>query len=260
VLAGFEAAVHVTTDPDTVAPALLALDFEPDTIDVSADTGIVIATITASDSLSGVSSVSLVIRAPTTGQSFGTGGSIASSGTPHNGVWELELTIPEFAEPGEWQVVNVSLHDAVGNEINLDASELDSLGYEVGVEVESSNPDTTPPVLVAVSLEPDTVSVAADSADIIAQVTVTDDLSGVENIFLHIRSPSSGQTYGINVHAPTTGTRLDGVWQTTLIIPRFGEPGEWLLTFGAHDEAGNEVNLDNAELELAGFENGVVVE
>ena len=119
---------------------------------------------------------------------------------------------------------------------------------------EPAGSDTEAPTLEGFSLNPISVDVSTDSATVRASLDISDDITGTRVISVHIASPTGGQAFGMSVHAPSSGTRLDGTWHADLIIPANAEAGIWEIShISLSDEVGNTRFLRTADLEAAGY-------
>ena len=68
--------------------------------------------------------------------------SIPVSGTVLDGTYETTVTIPQYSEVGMWTVSEVTLTDAVGNQVSWNTTELDALGFDTEIEVLSGTAGT----------------------------------------------------------------------------------------------------------------------
>lgn len=124
--------------PDTTPPRLTNFTFSPQVLDTSIGQQTVVATLHATDNLSGVS------FAPTTEAfTFFYGPFLENpsgtktlfpecfevGGTPLNGTWQCNLSVPSFSEAGAWTVSDIELKDADDNEVDYSTSQLQSLGF-----------------------------------------------------------------------------------------------------------------------------------
>jgi hypothetical protein len=99
---------------DTEPPVLTNFDFNPKSIDVSNGDGVVTCEMTITDSLSGVGSALCRISAPAGPARLCTAYA-PSSGTTFDGVWACNVTIPQYAAEGIWEVQFLNLIDNAGN-------------------------------------------------------------------------------------------------------------------------------------------------
>ena len=100
------------------------------------------------------------------------------SGTPLDGVWQATLTIPELSESGRWTVTSITVPDAAGNELGLNTSQLTTLGFPTTLGV-ISNPDTTPPTLMGITLNPSSIDITSSSQQVTLTLNLADRPAGV---------------------------------------------------------------------------------
>lgn len=114
---------------DLTPPALLDVQFEPQTIDTSKGPATITVTIHVTDDLSGMAHVALFFRRPGTTQHNQVefrpdeGWSEIVTGDLLDGWHRATMTIPQYAAYGEWEMYNVSLEDTVGNWLYLSRPE-----------------------------------------------------------------------------------------------------------------------------------------
>jgi hypothetical protein len=113
--------------------------------------------------------------------------------------------------------------------------------------------DTTPPSVVSLDFNPKSVDVTTSAQNVTVTMHVTDDLSGTAFITATFTSPSYAQYQYAGVYR-SAGTALDGTFTGTVTIPKFSESGTWSLSsVYLGDNAGNTINLSQANLQTAGF-------
>jgi len=128
---------------DTTPPAILSLDFAPQMVDVSAGGQSITFTVRITDDLTGLQSGGVWLQSPSQIQvraGFFSSGTI-SEGNIYDGVYQFEITIPQYSEGGEWRISNLYVTDAVGNWHQYYTDELVALGFPMVVTVsENQNP------------------------------------------------------------------------------------------------------------------------
>jgi uncharacterized protein YjdB len=116
-------------------------------------------------------------------------------------------------------------------------------------------PDNTAPLLVSLSIDPDTVDVSTQMDTTFVTLNVTDAQSGVQSVTINFRSPGNDRTLASFVNAPIGGTRADGTWRARVTVPTDAAAGNWTLyNVVLFDAAGNMRVLTTAQLQAAGFE------
>lgn len=247
---------------DTQVPQLVGLTIAPDNVDVRTSPMQVTVRATVTDDLSGTEVVVVRFHSPS-GQQSRTAHFSLNSGTPLDGVWEAEVTFPQFIESGTWTVADIGTGDAAGNAANYTRPFLESQGLDFEVEV-LSTPDTEEPQLVEIELSPDPLTLTGTSQSLEVRLRITDDLSGVDFqpdgtldfTAVYFSSPSGGQIRRAVRRAfqLVEGTELDGVWSTTVTFPAFSESGQWSIsTVLLIDAATNITSLDRDDLAQLGL-------
>jgi hypothetical protein len=131
---GFDVTVEVTSTPDTTPPTLVALSVDPTAVDATAGPQTVTATATITDDLSGVSDLHSDFRI-LFGSPSGSHAAVGFFQHTSGDEFTAQFTIPQFAEGGLWRPSFVILRDQVGNILFLSNSDLQSMGFDVTVEV-----------------------------------------------------------------------------------------------------------------------------
>ena len=106
--------------------------------------------------------------------------------------------------------------------------------------------DTAPPAVESVTFTPSGGDITAGPVSVTVTARFTDALSGVNFTAAVFASPSGAQEASayFNASNRVSGTAQDGVYESTLQIPRYAEAGEWrILRFYVADVAGNAANL-----------------
>jgi len=245
--AGFPTDLDVTSVPDNTAPVLTALSFSPTAINTTSAAAAVTISYTVTDDLSGASFLCAQFLSPS-----GTQGQSDCSGFPpsisHSGT--IQLTIPQFSEPGIYKLSIYGIHDAVGNSNAYPTPALTAAGFPTDLDV-TSVPDNSAPTLTALSFSPTVIHITGGPAVVTISFTVTDDLSGASFLCGQFISPTGTQGQSdCTSFAPSTSH--SGALQLT--FPQFGESGIYKLSiYGIHDAVGNNNAYTTADLAAAGF-------
>lgn len=134
-LQGFPSEVAVTSAPeDVVAPDVVGFDFTPKTVDVSVADGTVTCTVDVTDALSGALFVGCSFLSPSEVQEAACLSTEPVSGTPQNGTYRCEATVPRYSEGGTWSAT-VTVQDQVGNGNALLPEDLGPLGFPTDLAV-----------------------------------------------------------------------------------------------------------------------------
>ena len=125
---GFPVTLAVTSDAqDVTPPQLNSFDFAPASIDVTSGQQSITFTMGITDSQSGldfcqrVCYSTIYLQSPSGKQTqYEYAGNVhLQSGTPQDGVWQVVVTLPKYAEAGLWKVQNLYLYDITGNSLYL---------------------------------------------------------------------------------------------------------------------------------------------
>jgi hypothetical protein len=231
---------------DSTGPELSTLVFSNSTVDVSNDSQQVSITARLTDNLSGVSGVEFRLTSPSGNQTVW-GEFDQESGTPKNGTYIADITIPRYSEPGVW-TLSIWAEDETGNKSNY-TNEMDDLDPEdksfpesitnksIAV-VNAGDVDSSAPELTSLSLSTSSVTVSTDSQEVVITATWSDALSGVSWSQFEFTSPSGNHT--IQGHFTKVGGSINnGTYQAKANIPAHAESGEWSLNISASDRLDN---------------------
>lgn len=219
---------------DTTAPDLTGFSFSPSSINTTSASATVACNMTLTDDLSGVATATCSFTAPDFFHSASCSATSPSSGTPLNGVWSCNVTVPRYAIAGTW-TASVTATDAVGNTAPLDPS---TSGFPSILTV-TSDPDTIAPALGTFSLVPGSVNVSTASQNVTCNMALTDAKSGVASALCQLTAPDSDQAVGCGSTTPASGTRNNGTFSCTLTVPRYADAGTWTPSVFATDLVGN---------------------
>jgi hypothetical protein len=227
---------------DTTPPTLVAICLSSYTIDVRTAPQTVKLFLNVSDDLSGFSYGYVYFNSPsgTQSQSVYVPDSARTQGNALSGIYEVSVTIPAGAEPGDWTMF-VSISDRVANFNGISMAGNPSKLTVVSV------PDVNPPVVRSLIFAPSSVNVSSASQTVTVNIGLADDVSGVDltsgRSYFYLTSPSGNQNIPVYLGGATltSGTLNDGVWQTQVTMPRYSEPGAWKISsIGIYDVAGNQ--------------------
>src|SRR5258708_846535 len=115
-------------------PALTFFTYSPQSVDVTNGPASFSATAQATDDLSGVATVNVGWVSPD-GTNVVGGNMGLNSGTNLNGTWANTITVPQFVEPGTWNILWVYVADVAGNHKYYYQSDLQALGYPTTLQV-----------------------------------------------------------------------------------------------------------------------------
>lgn len=236
---GLPSLLTVTSDPDTVAPALSTFTLTPGAVTVSAAAQNVTCSMTLTDAKSGVAFASCELSAPNSDQTVSCGSAAPSSGTRNNGVFSCVASVPRYADAGTWtsQVIAV---DQVGNAPAAPFTPAATLA------VTSVPEDIVVPSLSSFDFNPKSISVGGSSKPVLCTIGVADSPAGVStatcsfSIFAFVPPfDFVNQRQSCTASAPATGTRNSGTFQCTVTMPRYAAGGAWSSSASLVDLAGN---------------------
>ncbi len=226
--------------PDTTAPEVSNFAFTPNSVDVGLTSRTVTATMRMTDGGSGVSYGQVTFYSPSNGQNvsvgFGSGNRI--SGTAADGIYQATMTLPRYAEAGDWKLNYIYTADVVNNYRYSYAPgsgqpNIFPVGTPTTLTVQDATPDSVAPQMLAFDFNPKTASIAGSDQTLTATMRLTDNLSGVSYGQAVFYSPSNGQNVSVGFGSGNriSGTALDGTYQSTMTVRRYAEAGDWKLNY-----------------------------
>jgi hypothetical protein len=230
-------------------------------VNVSAGFQTATVTLHITDDLSGVDLTSgrsyLYLASPSGLQNIYVyiGNLTLTSGTLNDGVWQTQVTIPQYSEPGAWKIGSLAIYDLAGN------GAFGSPGFgtvpPISFTVASSPADTAPPSVNGFSFSPALVNTSLDDQTVNLTLAVTDNLSGLfvpgqfpfVNCYVYFASPSGQQfRFSGNMTTDSSSTPTSALVTSTLTMPRYSEIGTWSLNIiSCTDLANNVVSLSLAD-------------
>lgn len=107
--------------------------------------------------------------------------------------------------------------------------------------------DTTAPAITDVTVDQSSIDTSSADETVVATLTLTDDLSGINRAYMTCRSPS-GQVASGN-GALTSGSPTSGTWAASTVFPRYSEHGSWTCVIDLVDAVLNDLH----QTDLSGF-------
>ena len=263
--AGTPSTFKVVSTPDTTPPVFKGATFTPGSVNVSAASQTVTLNVSLADDLSGIKSTTCCsqfgLTSPSGKQTIWVSvwDLTLASGTLNDGVWQGQVTIPRYSEPGAWKLGYVYLYDLAGNELYLNSgwATMPTINFTVA----SSPSDVTPPSVNSLSFNPAFVNTTGSDQTVDLTLTVTDNLSGLStydsgpggrvwlnNCYVYFYSPSGRQYQYSSSLWLDSGTATSGVVKGTLLMPRYSEMGTWSMNWlTCYDSANNYVQMSTAD-------------
>jgi hypothetical protein len=200
---------------DGAPPSVTAIRFDPQKVSPGANVSV---HVEATDNLSGVNSISGMVRSPSGTAVL----SFACQRSDDDESFVGVLAIPDRAEMGPWDLTRLRITDKVHNSRTY--SEKSALLRNSYFEVTGSDSDSTPPKVTAVYLNP----LEAYGGDRV-QVTVEaeDDKSGVARIYGVLMSPSKHAKLSFSCQNEGETNMFYG----NITVPEDAESGYWTLEY-----------------------------
>lgn len=260
-----QAVFEVVSNPDTDSPVLQSISYSVPSVNVTAGPVTVKARVRLTDVGLGVdlSQTYFVFSGPTTENREGlTGQNIQRiSGDANDGMYEMDLPIPRYAQTGAWRIAYGAVADFAGNTafLNRDFNPPPATSFSVA----STPSDNFRPNITSLTAAPAFINTTSSPQTVFVNFTATDDLAGIRNPFGcygWFRSPSGDQTAGGFFATLITGGSLSGVYRMEVYFAQFAEIGTWRLnSMYCTDNALNWRYYSAADLAALGFDRPVVV-
>jgi len=228
---------------DTTPPDLITFAFTPTSIDTTSGDTTVTCTATITDP-SDVLNASVVFRSPSVSQS-------EQATFTHIGgdEWSATLSFDQYCESGTWYVDYVAAGDSLNNSYWYFTPELQSMGFNTDLEITSTTQDEDYPELVSFAFNSTTIDTTGGSAIVVCTATVTDNLSGVQEVSVRFYSPSLSQSEWASF-AHTGGN----TYSAAITFDQGCESGTWYVSYvRADDIVGNSHVYYTSELQSMGF-------
>ncbi|MBW2173714.1 MAG: hypothetical protein JRF64_03545 [Deltaproteobacteria bacterium] len=200
---------------DAAPPSVKAIRFDPQKVSPGAKVSV---HVEATDNLSGVNSISGMVRSPSGTAVL----SFACQRSDHEGSFVGTLAIPDRAEMGPWDLTRLRITDKAHNSRTY--SEESALLRNSYFEVTGSDSDGVPPKVTAVYLNP---SEAYGGDRVQVTVEAEDDKSGVARISGVLMSPSKHARLSFSCQNEGETNMFYG----NITVPEDAESGYWTLEY-----------------------------
>lgn len=241
---------------DSVAPALTAFSFTPDSVDVTAADAELQATFGAADAGVGVRSAEVILTGPEgSNQHTSCSAGDPESGTANAGTWRCVFGVLRGSFPGTWRVYRVILTDAVDNQRFVTPEELEAAGFPANLVVTDAAPDTVAPTLSAFAFTPGSVDVGGGDREVTATLTAADTGLGIRIAEVYFAGPDgSNQASHCTAYEPDAGTRESGTWTCVVTLPQGSASGTWTVEqVRLIDQVENYRVIPTAALQASGY-------
>jgi hypothetical protein len=226
---------------DLTPPRITELAFTPSSVNTSNGPQVVTFTLRITDDLSGFDYAYLYLYSPSN-QSFVAPISSVHliSGDSNDGVYRVNVTIPQYAEQGDW-TYSIYGWDRVTNQLNLGPVQITELGLPKTIHVESIN-DVTPPRITELAFTPSSVNTSNGPQVVTFTLSITDDLSGFDYAYLYLYSPSGNQFLVVPISSShlISGDLNDGLYRVNATFPQYSEQGDWKICISLWDLTNNQ--------------------
>ena len=170
--------------PDTTPPVLTGISTSVPTVDVSEGPQTIVVTVEATDNASGINRGWVLFRNTGENRSWAwyfAGQFNLTDGSSTDGVWEVEVDVPQYLGPGTWSL-GADLYD------NLENSSTTYLSTSINV-VNTGPADYQDPVIESVEISPQTIDPSVDG-NVEVTVELSDNLSGIRYLWADMLLPN----------------------------------------------------------------------
>ncbi len=203
--------------------------FTPDPVDVTSAAGTVMLDFTMEDPGYRFSHGTVLLHRPD-GDLVDAYDFNFSAGSDNR--YSIGLTIPKYGQPGSWRVA-FSLVDFDNIETNV-SGQIQYSNDDKFAVINTGVVDTAPPVVASIAITPGTVNSSAGPADIAITVALSDDLSGLKTVRLHLIDPSENEQEIV-----VDAAAVNGSFTVNHTLPQGSAEGVWRCEVSARDKAGN---------------------
>jgi hypothetical protein len=210
---------------DTSPPTYSNLTF-PNSLNTFSSSQVVSIEFDGSDNLSGIDCMFVTLSGPSN-QMIQNGCATLQSGNNLSGRYLMQLTLPRYAQSGQWSI-DIQPSDNASNH---------SSHQKIGFVTQAGQGDTDNPTYSNLS-HPTSVSVASSSQVVSIEFDGSDNLSGIDCMFVTLSGPSN-QLIQNGCATLQSGNNLSGRYLMQLTLPRYAQSGKWSIDIQPSDNAGN---------------------
>ena len=157
--------------------------------------------------------------------------------------YKVIIPINEYEEEGTWTFTTMDMIDHADNRGSQTISQT--------VELTGTTPDTNPPVLSSLTIDPDTVG---QEGILTINLDLSDDLSGISDFFITLSGPAN---QSIELSSFNDFSLANGLYTSEIRLSEFQEPGLWYANYlFASDKVENIITLDEKDLKAEFFVDG----
>jgi hypothetical protein len=237
-----------TSAGDSAAPFIWSVRISPARVNTSMRSASVNLTLNVTDDFSGVQSCYGAINSPSNSYSMACSTPSLSRGQFRNGTLTCAMTIPAFAEQGNWTFNYACCYDFANRYRWLYFSEVrDSSSSQLTVQ-QIAPGDNSPPNITRIVVSPRVVDTSATAQNINVSFDITDDSSGLSYCYFYVRS-ISGVSVGCNTNSFSPGAVLSGTVTCVINLPSSSAPGNWTWDYGyCYDNANRQAYFSTSSL------------
>ena len=244
--AGLPFMLSLVSAADTTHPRLVDFSISPDTIEINSLSHTVSYFIKVEDDTSEIKDVSINFEPPDKG-----GAQVVKFNNIKDKILESDgsLELKKNTNAGEWKI-NIEVSDKEKNIYTYTSEELSNLGFASSITV-LANKDTLPPVLQSLSFSPDSMDVNESNPTISFSISVTDDLSGIDEIEISLGNKKE------KLHKIDT---CDFSYSSSFSLGNNLSEGELEISVSMKDNEKNSIDLSSEDLRSMGFQDKVIIE
>jgi hypothetical protein len=242
-----DASFTVIPTGDRAGPRLSGFTFHPGLVDTTREPAQVRVAARVRDDQSGVARVQVWLATPS-----GRFASATLSEQPATlNTWRGKAVIPRWIGSATWRAYVLTVEDRAGNLRYYFTGRLVRLGFKTQLRVVSRR-DNVRPTVTGFQREPGAVDVRAGAREVSVAIRAKDTQSGVGSVRAAFRSPGRLK---VNVKLErVSGTRRDGLWRGTLLVPQCPAiSGRLKGRVSVTDHRGNQTRYPARELRRRGW-------
>ncbi|MGY0387661.1 calcium-binding protein [Nocardioides sp. WG-D5] len=231
---------------DKEAPEVIGMSVSPSSADVTGSSVTVKVRSHVTDDLNGVSRVEWTFSDNNNGVALNVEGRLVSGGL-RDGWWEGILTVPRYAAP-QTLSGSILLQDTARELYSIERGSLNVVNDGVV--------DDSPPQLSVVTLSPSSVDVRSASKSVKVAIRAVDPLAGVDRVDICILKPVGTDWRGnveydgvscTEVVPLASGSVRDGIYTTTLAIPKGSPSGTYVVAAYTIDKLGQYAHWESPD-------------
>jgi hypothetical protein len=231
----------ISNRPDSTPPTLRAVYLQNHAMQGGEKNTVFVQ---AADDKSGVAIVSGVFQSPNHTARIGFG--CRATGVDQ---FECDLVPPKTVDCGAWSLEQIQLQDRAQNMATVRGD--NPIISQVQVNITAASCDSTPPVVQNVTVDPVEVS-NKDTSVVTVTATVTDDISGVQNLSGQAASPPNDEGQPQKIFFAFQPGPDPQTWIGRIAIPALSAKGTWqIMWLQAQDKSSNLKTYSQSDAALA---------